>query len=67
MEFFGIFEKVFFDQSSSSSSDSLESTSTDEVRPSTGPVAYYDGKTLFYSNVDNLAQIQVRDRNRIPP
>ena len=61
MHFFDTFQKVFFEQSSSSSSDSLESASSEDVNRKTGPVAYYDGKTLFYSTVDNMAQIQVRD------
>lgn len=51
MDFFGKFEKVFFEASSSSSSASDSSNSRDY--PNRGPpLAYYDGRDLFYSSVD---------------
>ena len=54
MDFFGKFEKVFFEASSASSnSDSVSDSSNSRDYSNRGPpLAYYDGRDLFYSSVD---------------
>jgi len=52
MEFFGKFEKVFFEASSASSLETPSSDSSNSDSNAAPPLAYYDGRDLFYSSVD---------------
>ena len=53
MDFFGKFEKVFFEAASSSSLELPSSESTTSDAGNAPPqMAYYDGRDLFYSSVD---------------